>query len=140
MDTTYSASQITTVDTDHRFLRRVMTVDAVCCAVCGAFLALFAQPVATFVGVGVPLDIVFVGLILLGTSFLLYLTLRAVPLRKSSVQFFIVANVLWSVASIALAATDLLNLTSGGKLAILVQALLVADVAFMEWLGWRRGR
>ena len=40
----------------------------------------------------------------------------------------------------ALLIADMALLSNGGKLAIVVQAFLTADVAFFEWMGWRRGR
>ncbi len=138
MQTTISASQVTPTATDQRLLRRVLTADSLFCAVTGAALVIFAQPIATFLNVGTPLAVEGIGLFLLAAAAIIYLTQREQPIRQMGVNLVISANVAWVVASVALVILDPFNMTGAAKVAVLVQALLTADVAFFEWLGWRR--
>jgi len=140
METTIRTDQTVPAQADRRLLRLMLTADCIVCAAAGIFLLVFAQPTATFLGEIMPLEIEIVGLILLASAALIFRTLRENPLRQASVRFVISGNVLWVVASIAVLILDLSNFTSGGRLAILIQAFITADVAFFELLGWRLGR
>jgi hypothetical protein len=140
MGATISTNRPASIEVSQRFLRRMMTADSIFCAVSGLGLIFFEQPIATFLGAASPLIILTIGLILLGTALFIFVSLRDAPLEATKVRLLIAGNALWVVASIALVIANPLDLTNGGKLAVLAQAFLTADVAFFEWLGWRRGR
>ncbi len=140
MQSTISANPVVAGETDHHFLRRVLIVDGLFCAISGIEMAVFAQPTATFLGVDQPFAIIVIGLALLAVSAFIFLTLRAKPLPAASIRLLVGGNVAWVVSSFALLVADMSLLSNGGKLAIVVQAFLTADVAFFEWMGWRRGR
>jgi hypothetical protein len=140
MQTTISTNQIAPLETDRHILRRVLSADCLVCGISGTFLVLFSAPVATFLGVESSLVILVVGLVLLASAGLIFLTLRQRPLQPTRVNLVIGANVAWTAASLALLTIDGFNFTNGGKLAILLQAFMVADIALLEWIGWRRGR
>jgi hypothetical protein len=139
MQTTISASQVSSVSTRERFVRLVITADGIVCAVSGLLLLLLAPQIDAFLGLHMPLALMITGVILLVSAELAYLILRDTPLRWSRLRLLVGANVVWVVASLVLL-TDGFNLSGGGKITILVQALVVADVAFFEWIGWRRSR
>lgn len=134
MQTTISASQIA----PQRFLRRVLTADSLFCAVTGVALVVLAQPIASFLNFGAPLAVLGIGLFLLAAAAIIYLTQRETPIRQLGVNLVISANVAWVVASVALVIFDPFTMTGAAKVVVLVQALLTADVAVFEWLGWRR--
>src|SRR5215813_5662781 len=106
MQTAIPTSQIANAETDYRFLRRVLLVDALFCAISGIVLVLFAQPIATFVGVNVPGAVLAIGLVLLAVSVFIFITMRARPLSPATVMLIIGGNVAWIVASIALLIAD----------------------------------
>lgn len=140
MQTTIPTNPALVSQSDHRFLRRMLAADSVVCAASGIFLVALAQPVSTFLGIGEPGLILVIGLVLLASAVLIFRIVREVPLHQASVGLVVSANAIWVIASIVFLILDLPILTSGGKLAILVQAFVTADVAFFEWLGWRWGR
>lgn len=60
------------------------------------------------------------------------------PMRKGHVQFIIIMDVLWVLASIVLIEFQLFNLSLIGYWAIAAVALWVAAMAFLQWRGLKQ--
>lgn len=121
------------------FLRRVLAVDAISCVamsagmIAGASLAapLLGVPATLLEGAGVAL--------LPFAAFVGWLASRETPLAVG-VRAAIVINALWIVESLLLAAGAGASPTTLGTVLIVGQALVVATIAELEYVGLKRLR
>lgn len=119
------------------FLRRVLWIDAASCVLMGLGLILFASPLAVLLELPAQ-QINEAGILLLPcAAFVGYLAAKPVPPR-AGVWVVIALNVLWSVESIALLFTAWVSPNSLGVSFIAGQALLVALLAELEYIGLRK--
>lgn len=119
------------------FLRRVLLADAASCAGMGLGMLLFAGPLATLLNL--PTAFVSeVGLLLLPcAAFIAYLASTHVPPRIG-VWAVIALNAVWVVDSFALLFTDWVSPNAFGIAFIVGQAIVVALLAELEYVGLRR--
>lgn len=119
------------------FLRRVLLADAASCAGMGLGMLLFAAPLGALLNL--PATIInAVGLVLLPcAAFIVYLASRRVPPRRG-VWAVIALNAVWGVESFALLFTDWMSPNAFGIAFIVGQALVVALLAELEYVGLRK--
>lgn len=119
------------------FLRRALVADAASCAGLGLGMLLFTAPLAALLNLPAT-AIDEVGLLLLPcAAFILYLASKPVPPRMG-VWTVIVLNALWTVESFALLFTDWVSPNAFGIAFIVGQALVVALLAELEYVGLRK--
>jgi hypothetical protein len=119
------------------FLRRVLLADAASCAGMGLGMILLAAPLATLLNL--PATFVSeVGLVLLPcAAFIAYLASRRAPPRMG-VWAVIALNAVWVVESFVLLFTDWVSPNGFGIAFIVAQALVVALLAELEYVGLRK--
>lgn len=117
------------------FIRRVLFVDAATCAGTGLFLALLAAPLAPFLGLPAEL-LLYAGLALLPiAAFIAWVATRD-EISAAGVRLVIVGNAAWVLASLALLFA--VSPTMLGYAFVIGQALIVAALAEMEYVGLRK--
>jgi hypothetical protein len=120
------------------FLKRVLILDAGSCLAMALLLTLGGAPLASLFGIdarivgGAGLALFPIGLFMawLGTR-------KAAP--AASVYLVIAGNALWTLESFVVAA-NAQEITSLGTALVTVQALAVAGLAVLEWIGLKRSR
>ncbi|WP_283134402.1 hypothetical protein [Rhizohabitans arisaemae] len=118
-------------------LAKVIKIDMLLCAAFGVLLIAAAGLVGDLMNLPVPL-VRWAGVVLLPVAaFLGYLASRRVPPR-GGVLAIIAINALWAVDSIVLLFTGWIDPNPFGVVFIVAQALLVAGIAEMQYLGLRR--
>jgi hypothetical protein len=126
--------------TDHVLLRRTLIANTLFSGVSGIALILFSNQIEALLGGTTPQLLVILGISLIGFAAFVGTSAREVPLNRKKGWAIFWADVLWVDASLLLLATNAFNLSTTGNLIILVAAFGVADFAFFEWLGLRRGK
>ena len=117
------------------FIRRILFVDAATCVGTGLFLALLAAPLAPVLGLSADL-LLYAGLALLPiAAFIAWVATRA-QMSAAGVRLVIIGNAAWVVASLALLFA--VSPTVLGYAFVIGQALIVAALAEMEYVGLRR--
>jgi len=134
------ASSSTAAPTDHVLLRRTLIANTLFSGASGIALMLFSNQINTLLGSHAPQMLLLLGIGLIGFAAFTATTAREVPLNRTKGWAIFWADMLWVDASLLLLATNALNLSTTGNLIILVAAFGVADFAFFEWLGLRRGK
>jgi hypothetical protein len=119
------------------FLRRVLVVDGVVSAVTGLLLVLDAGPLQDLLRMPAPL-LRYSGLSLFPfAALVLFLASRAgVP--RAGVRAVIAMNAAWVVASVVLLLSDAVAPNALGAVFVVVQALAVAVLAELEYVGLRK--
>jgi hypothetical protein len=112
-------------------LRAVLAFDAVTCLVMGVLLVAGAAPLAGWSGL--PVNLLRVAGVALFPSAALMATAAATR-RPALVWLVIAGNVAWVLASLAVAAV-VASATAVGIISILVQAVAVAVLAWLEFRG-----
>jgi hypothetical protein len=120
-----------------RLLRRALAVDAALSALSGALMTIDAAPLN--VVLGLPTELLRgAGLSLLPWAALVgWLATRPLPPRRA-VWAMIGLNALWALDSALLLVSDLVSPTGLGVAFVIVQALAVAGLAALQYLGLRR--
>jgi hypothetical protein len=119
------------------WLRNVLFVDALFCALGGVVFAVGATPLATLTGMSAAFVVVIgVGLVVWAT--VPFMAARREPTNPGTVMFVVVVNVAWVVASIILLIADPFLLTTEGKWFTLIIADAVAALAVLQYIGVRR--
>jgi hypothetical protein len=117
------------------FVRRVLFVDAATCVGTGLFLALLAAPLARFLGLPAEL-LLYAGLALLPiAAFIAWVATRE-QMSAAGVWLVIIGNAAWVLASLALLFA--VSPTVLGYAFVIGQALIVAALAEMEYVGLRK--
>jgi hypothetical protein len=120
-----------------RFLRLVLTLDSALCALNGVAYLVGAAYLGDLFGLPAEL-LVTLGVFLVGVAgALLWLATRQ-RISRVGVGVIVALNALWAVDSIALLAAGWYPVTAIGQAWVVVQALAVAVVAALEYVGLRR--
>lgn len=119
------------------FLRRVLLADAATCVASGLLMTLGARPAGELLGL--PADLLlYAGLGLFPfAAFVAYLATRE-ELPRAAVWAVIVLNLLWVADSLLLLLAGWVTPNAAGYAFVVGQALAVAALAELEWLGLRR--
>jgi len=122
----------------NRFLKHVLTADALSCLGMGAVLAAAAEPLAGLFGLSPNLAFG-AGLALLPIGLFILIVARREAVRPMFVYAIIAGNVLW-VAESGVVATTSPAITLLGTVFVLAQAAIVAVVTMLETVGVMRAR
>jgi hypothetical protein len=128
-----------------RLLRRTLWGNAVFSAISGAALALFAGPFAaaassaevSVLGLGLPALLQLLGGGVIAFGGLCAWVARQPTLSRGLAQAIFAADIAWVLASVLVLALPA-AWTTAGVAGIVVLALIVADLAVLEYLGLRR--
>jgi hypothetical protein len=125
---------------DYVLLRRTLLANTLFSGATGVVLTLFSNPIEALMGGHTPQVLMLIGIGLIGFSVLTFTTAREVPMNRTKGWLVFYLDVAWVVASAIALMTNLFDLNTTGNVITLVAALGVADFAFFEWLGLRRGQ
>lgn len=118
-------------------LRHVLLADAATSATTGVLLMAAASSLAPLLGL--PADFLFeVGLMLIPFAASVFLVARGKPISRPFVAAIAAVNALWVAGSIAFLLVDWLEPNALGVAFVLVQALVVAAFAELQYTGLRR--
>jgi hypothetical protein len=125
-------------DSTDSLLRFAMRLDATATGLAGLIIAAAADPLSSLTGLS---SIAEYGLgAFFVASGLVVFTLAAVPdLRRAGIGVMI-ANIVFTVAAVAVAAADVLPLTPTGITATLASGVYTALIGYLQYLGVRRLR
>jgi hypothetical protein len=119
------------------FLRTILLVDAATCVVTGLLMLLGADMLDSLLGLPVPL-LRYAGASLLPiAAFMAFIATRENPAR-AAVWVIIAGNIGWVIGSFALLFAGLVSPTLLGTLFVTTQALTVALLAALEYVGLRQ--
>jgi hypothetical protein len=121
------------MDTRH-LLRRTLVADAIISGTTGLVMVAAAGFLSTLLGVPEPL-LRYAGISLLPFAILLVALAARGQLPHTAVRIVIIANVLWAVDSIALLFTGWVDPSALGYAFIVVQAIIVAVFAEVQYMG-----
>jgi hypothetical protein len=119
------------------WLRRVLLADAVVSGATGALLAGGAAFLAGMLALPEPL-LRYVGLFFLAYAAFVALVATREQLQRAAVWIIIIANALWALDSIILLFTGLVTPNLFGVSFIIVQAVVVAIFAELQFVALRR--
>ena len=119
-------------------LRRALLGNSIFSALSGLFFLLGAAPIATFLGLDMPMMISFLGVDLLVFAAIVYKVATASPINRTFASVIIALDVVWVIGSIALIFGNFIPLTTGGKWAIAIIADIVSLFAIAQYIGLRR--
>src|SRR5437868_1667212 len=121
-------------------LRRALQANAAFSSISAVICIVGAPSVATWLGIASPLALIVFGLVVLVfAAWVLMITLRH-PLHPSTARVIWWLDVAWVVASPIVLIVNPFSLTSAGQWAVGSVALIVLDIAILEYLGLRRIR
>ena len=126
-----------TTDRRPTLFRRLLLVDFVTCVPFTLALLVAAAPLATLLGVTERL-LMIAAVILLGFGSLLLVLLRAERIHRVLAWTVMEINLLWVIASFAVAFGGWYTPTFWGKVVIIGQALFVLDLVLFQLYAWRR--
>lgn len=121
----------------HGFLRRVLGVDAASCVAMGLLLCLGSDLLAELLALPRML-LEYAGLSLFPIAGFIAWVATPSHLSRSSVWIVIIGNLLWVLGSVLLLITDLVSPNLIGYVFIIAQAVTVAVLAELEYIGLRR--
>jgi hypothetical protein len=119
-------------------LRRALQADSIF-TLLGSLLLIFdSGPLATLMGLPWSWAFVIVGVGLLGYAALLFLAARRTPIDRRQALGFVVADVIWVVASVVIVLDGLAPLSTAGFWGVLIVADIVAILGVLKYIGCRR--
>ena len=132
------ATQTSTQHSTSQLLRRTLQANAVFSGLTGVFLLAGAGPITAFLGLKAPIILIVVGIAtLLGAISLFLIAARPSIDRRAGMMYALIDSA-WVIASIVILLTGWVPLTTGGKWAVGLVAVIVAIFAELEFLGARR--
>jgi hypothetical protein len=132
-----TTTQVSSFTTPSRLLRKALLADALLSGITGLALAFAAAPLATPLGLTVGL-LRWSGMILIPfAAFVARLGTRE-RIQRPLVFGVVVCNALWALDSVLLLFTGWVEPTILGEVFVLGQALVVAVLAELEFVGLRR--
>jgi len=119
-----------------RFLHRVLWADAASCLATGLLQLLFTGQLARLLGLP-PALLTGTGLFLLVYAAAVALVATRQPLPRPVVWLFVAGNVIWAIDCVVLLLSGWIAPTPLGEAWILAQALTVAVLAELQFMGLR---
>ena len=132
-----SAATFHAVGQGHQFLRRVLLADGMISGTLGILFIVLAGPMADYVGLST-IFLRLVGLSLLPFSVSLLLLAGRLDQYRSLVWAIVGLNAVWVLASMLLLVSGWVDPTTIGIAVIIVQAIMVAGFAELQYIGLRR--
>ncbi len=134
---TVAPRAITSFNTPSRLLRRALPADAILTGISGIALLVSAVPLSALLGLPSALLLASAAIFIPFAAFVGWLSTRP-RVHRPLVFAAIVLNALWAVDSILLLLTRWMQPSLPGEVFIIAQAVLVAVVAELEFIGLRR--
>ncbi|MES2413261.1 MAG: hypothetical protein V4614_05625 [Pseudomonadota bacterium] len=119
------------------FLRNVLRLDALSCLACGALQLAVPGTLTQLMKLPQPL-VVFTGVFLLLYAALVAFISTRRPLPRKAIAVLVAGNLGWAVACVALLLSGEINPSGLGVAYVLTQAVTVALLAELQFLGLRR--
>jgi len=123
---------------DANLIRSAFYGNAAFSGASGLLFLLAANPVSSFLGVTESMVIVIVGVVCLGYAALLFYNASRPVIEPAFALFTVFADSLWVLGSIVLLVAGWLPLTTEGKWAVAIAAMIVDAFAMLQFVGWRR--
>ena len=120
------------------FLQRALLGNAVFSGLSGLSMVLAADALSQFLGLGSPIILTVVGIVLLLYAPMLVWLANQSPVPTHFAWEVIALDVLWVISSVILIFTDFVPLTTSGKWAIAITADIIALFAILQYIGLRR--
>ncbi|MBG9387831.1 hypothetical protein [Caenimonas aquaedulcis] len=120
-----------------RFLRHVLFADAASCVATGLAQVLFANFLATWLGLPAWL-LTATGWFLLAYAAVVAFTASRPVVAHGWVRLFVAGNLAWAVLCVAVLAGGVLSPGKLGMAWILAQAVVVVVLAELQWMSLRR--
>lgn len=121
-------------------LRRSLQADGVICALFGADLVIWGSPIASFLGLDNPTEVITLGAITGVWGLFLFWRASQRELDRRLGLAAIGLNAIWVIASLLIILTNTPALTTEGKWAVGIVAALVDTLATIQFFGLRRAR
>jgi hypothetical protein len=129
-----------TVNTgNQKLVRLALYLDALVTGVNGLAYVALAEPLHDLLGLSVAFQR-WIGIFLIGYAIVVWATARPVRITPSAVRAIIAVNVLWAVASVAKLGLGGLGVTVLGGVWVVLQAVVVAAFAALQYAGLRQSR
>ena len=120
------------------FVRNALKANAVFSSLSGIAFLVAAKPIAAFLGLSMSTVLIITGIILLiFAADIFYLATRKI-VNPKGVMAVIAADALWVVGSIILLVTNVVPLSTEGKWAVGLVAVVVATFADLQYFGLRK--
>lgn len=126
--------------TDHVLLRRALLADALISGVTGVAMALFPSQLETLAGGTMPEAVFIIGISFIIFAVFVGMTARETPMNRTKAWAIVGMNIVYVIASAEVLISNVFGMNTLGNVLTLVAALAVADLAFFQWLGLRRGK
>jgi hypothetical protein len=123
-------------DSTDSLLRLAMRTDATLCAGAGLLIAFVADPLSRLSGLSPAFEWV-AGAVLVVYGAMLYILAAAPAIRRIGVGI-VVANVVFSIAAVAVLVAGVLPLTGAGVVMMLATVAATLGFAYLQYLGVRR--
>jgi hypothetical protein len=119
-----------------RFLRNVLLADAASCFATGALQLTLSDSLSRWLGLPAPL-LAGTGAFLLACAALAAFVATRSRIPRGAVWLFVGANALWALGCFGLLAGNLVTPTGLGTAWLVLQAVTVAVLAELQWMGLR---
>jgi hypothetical protein len=136
MTAVYGLSTRPFADSTDSLLRFAMRVDATLTGLVGLLIAGAADPISSWTGLS-SLAEYGIGAFFVAYGLVVFALAAALDLRRAGIGV-VIANVVFTVAAVAVVAADALPLTSTGITATLASGVFTALIGYAEYLGVRR--
>lgn len=132
------ATQTSTRHSTSQLLRRTFQANAVFSGLTGVFLIAGAGPITAFLGLKEPIILIVVGIATLLGAVSLFLTAARPSIDRRAGMMYTLIDSAWVIASVVILLTGWVPLTTEGKWAVGLVAVIVAIFAEFQFLGLRQ--
>jgi hypothetical protein len=132
------ATQTTPQHSTSLLLRRTLQANGIFSSLGGVMLIAGTVPITAFLGLQTPIILIVAGIVTLLYAVSLFLTAARPSINRRTGMTYALLDSAWVVASVLILFTGWLPLTTEGKWAVGLVALLVAIFAELQFLGSRR--
>jgi hypothetical protein len=132
----YGLSTRPFADSTDSLLRFAMRVDATLTGLVGLFIAAAADPISSMTGLSSIAEYG-IGAFFVAYGLVVFALAATQNLRRAGIGV-VIANIVFTVAAVAVIAADALPLTSAGIAATLASGVFTALIGYVQYLGVRR--
>jgi hypothetical protein len=132
------ATQTTTQHSTSLLLRRTLQANGIFSSLGGVMLIAGTVPITAFLGLQTPIILIVVGIVSLLYAASLFLTTARPSIDRRTGMTYALLDSVWVIASVVILFTGWVPLTTEGKWAVGLVAVIVAIFAELQFLGSRR--
>jgi hypothetical protein len=132
------ATQTTTQHSTSLLLRRTLQANGIFSSLGGVMLIAGTVPITAFLGLQTPIILIVAGIVSLLYAVSLFLTTARPSIGRRTGMTYVLLDSAWVVASVVILFTGWVPLTTEGKWAVGLVAVIVAILAELQFLGSRR--